>query len=240
MRKNLGLIAVIGFAASVVFLAGAWLMSGKANWSGILFRLSAADLPSCGEENAGRAASRALDWDGSERVGVAIPAIVHYRPGSAEKLVVAGDASLVPHIRVSEGEIKLDCQPARGAGTNLDITLPGTRFRSFSLSGITSLMLSGIDQPELHLNIAGSSTVSGAGRVNGLFINAAGKSDARLGGLATQNVELNLAGASTAEISATDKVEINSVGATTVTLVGEPKSLKTNIIGSGRILRRAL
>ena len=52
--------------------------------------------------------------------------------------------------------------------------------------------------------------------------------------------ELNLAGASTAEIAATDTVTINSVGAATVTLVTEPKSVKTNIVGSGRILHKAL
>jgi len=239
MRKNLGLIAVIGFAAAAAFLAGAWLLSGKAKLSDIMLRLSSAGLPSCGEVGAGRTASRTLDWDGSIRMGIAIPATVHYRPGSGEKLLVTGDASLLPHVRVAEGEIKLDCQPVSTANSKLDITLPGTRFRSFSLAGVTSLMLSGIDQPELHLNIAGSSAVSGAGKVESLFINAAGNSDAKLGGLATELAELNLAGSSTAEIAASDKVTVNSVGAATVTLVTEPRSVKTNIVGSGRILHKA-
>ena len=240
MRKNLGLIAVIGFAASAALLAGAWLISGKGGLADFSLRLAQIRLPACGDDNAGHTATREIAWDGTPRVGLAIPATVRYRPGSGGTLKATGDASVIGHLIVDQGEIKLTCQPARSASTKLDITLPGTAFRTFSLSGVTNLMLSGIDQPELHLNIAGSSAVSGDGKVDSLFINAAGNSDAKLGGLATQNAELNLAGASTAEIAATDTVTINSVGAVTVTLVTEPKSVKTNIVGSGRILHKAL
>lgn len=238
MRKNLGLIAILGFAAALVFLAAAWLMSGKAGLFDFTLRLAELRLPACRGDAAGRTATRDIAWDGSPSMGTALPATVHYRPGSGDRLKVTGDASVIAHLRVDEGEIKLDCRPARINTGRFDITLPGTPFRTFSLSGVTNLMLGDLDQHELNLNLAGSSAVSGSGKVERLAINAAGNSDARLGGLAADMVELNLAGASTAEIAASDTLVVNSVGSAAVTLVGEPKTVKTNIVGSGRILRK--
>ena len=238
MRKNLGLIALLGFAAAAILLVAAWLLSGKAGLLDFTLRMADLRLPVCPEDAAGRSASREIAWDGSPRMGTTLPGTVRYRPGGGTMMTVTGDAALITHVRLEQGDIKLDCRPARVNTGRFDITLPGAPLRTFSLSGVTSLVLEDLDQPVLNLNLAGSSAVSGTGKAERLVINAAGNSDARLGGLAAQEAELNLAGASTAEISASDTVVINSVGAATVTLVGEPKSLKTNIVGSGRILHR--
>ena len=240
MHKNLGWIAAAGFAVAAIFLAGAWLVSGKMGPADIALRLSGFALPVCREDGAGGMASRDIAWDGANRMGIGIPATVRYRPGSGDRLKVTGDAALVSHIRVENGDIKLDCRPAGGKTPPLDITLPGSSFRSFSLAGVTRLILSDIDQPELHLNIAGSSSVSGTGKVERLTINGAGLSDAKLGELPVKQAELNLAGSSSIEIAPEDTLTVNSVGATTVVLRAEPRNVRTNIVGSGRIIHQAL
>lgn len=239
MRRHLGWIAIAGFAAAVILLGGAWLLSGRGGPSDIARRFSEWNLPRCGAPS-GQSASREIAWEGADSVGIAIPATLRYRPGTGENMKVVGDASLVSHVRVEDGEIKLDCRPDRMTVQSLDITMPGGRsFRSFSLASITSLILNDIDQPVLHFNLAGSSTVVASGRVESLHINGAGMSDAKLGALAVQDAHLNLAGASTAEVAAIDSLAVNAVGSVTVVLRAEPKSIRTNIVGSGRIIHKS-
>lgn len=240
MRKHLGWIAAAGLAACVLLLGGAWLIAGKAGLGDIALRLSAARLPICRGDGSDRPVSREIAWDGADSIGIAIPATVRYSPGSGDQVKVIGDAALVSHLRIAGGEIKLDCQPARLNAEHLDITLPGRSFRTFSLASVTSLILNDIDQPELNLNIAGSSMVAATGKVDSITLNGAGMSDAKLGALAAKTVKLNLAGASQVEVAPEDDLDINAFGAVTVTLLSEPKTIRTNIVGSGRVIHKGL
>jgi hypothetical protein len=239
MHKKLTWIAVAGFAASAIFLGGAWLLSGGGSLRDVAQRYSQFGLPRCGDQLSGQSASREIAWDGGDRVGIDVPATVRYSPGNAEQVKVTGDASLISHVRVTEGKIKLDCVAGRFTARDLDITLPGRSFRTFSLAGITSLILSDIDQPELNLNLAGASTVSAAGKAERLAVNAAGLSDAKLGELPVKEASLNLAGKSTIEVAVQDNLRVNSVGFTTVILRTEPQAIRTNIVGSGRVIHKA-
>ena len=240
MRGNLGWIAVAGFAAAALFLGGAWYLSGGRGWGGAPFARFAA----CGDALSGHEASREAAWDGGERVAIDVPATVRYSPGKDEPgkggtVKITGDAALISHVRVENGEIGLDCRLGR-VKPSLDITLPGRSFRTFSLAGLTSLILSDIDQSELNINLAGSSTVAASGKADSLSVNAAGLSDARLGALSVANAELNLVGKSSVEVAAKDNLQINSVGYTTVTLASEPGHVQTNIVGSGHVIHKAL
>jgi hypothetical protein len=239
MRKHLGWIAIGGLFIALIFLGGAWLLAGRNDWREFAQRYTDWTLPRC-EALSGRTASRKIAWSGRESVGVAIPSTLRYRPGSGDQVTVAGDASLVPHVYIDQSEIKLDCRSANMTPASLDITMPGNkRFRSFSLAGVTNLILSDIDQPELHFNLAGSSNVTATGRVESVHINGAGLSDAKLGGLAVDDAHLNLAGASTVEIAAADALNVNAVGSVTVVLRREPESIRTHIMGAGRIIHQS-
>jgi hypothetical protein len=240
MRKKLTWIAVAGFAASAIFLGGAWLLSGGGGLRDIAARYSQLGLPRCGDQLSGQSASREIAWDGADRVGIDVPATVRYSPGNEDQVKVTGDASLISHVRVAEGKIKLDCLPGRFKADSLQIALPGRSFRTFSLAGITSLILTDIDQPELNLNLAGSSTVSATGKAESLTINAAGLSSAKLGELPVKQASLNLAGRSTVEVAVQDNLDVNSIGSTTVILRTEPQAIRTNIVGSGRVIHKAL
>ena len=241
MRKYLVWIAAGGFLASAAFLTGAWLISGGGGWNEFLLRASAARLPACGEALAGQSASRDIAWNAGDSVGVAIPATVRYSPGNGAGMKVSGDAALVSHIRVvDDGTVELDCRPGRLNNARLDITLPGRSFRSFAMAGLTHLILSDIDQPEIHMYLAGSSTVEAAGKVERIRVNAAGLSVAKLGALSAHDAKLFLAGASNVEVAADDSVTLNAAGATTVSLAKEPKTMETHIVGTGRVIHAAL
>ena len=67
-------------------------------------------------------------WDGSDTVKIGINANVQYRPGSGDDMQVTGDPAVISHVRVKDGNIRLDC---RGSypGERLEITLPGRHLR---------------------------------------------------------------------------------------------------------------
>ena len=240
MRKYLGLIAIAGLLAAVLLLYASWRTGGGGTLADIALRIAQSRLPLCAEEAAGKTMSREIAWTGGETVSVDIPADIENRPGDSDKMLsVSGDAALVPHIVVKEGEIKLDCRPGRLNAARIKIALPGMTFMRFNLAGLTSLNLRDIDQPELRFNLAGASSVTAAGKVDSLHINGAGLSEARLGALSVRVAHLNLAGKSTVETAVSDELELNSVGAATLTLVSEPKTLKTNILGTSRIIHQA-
>ncbi len=236
MRKRLGLIAAAGLSIAVIFLGGFWILEGRNGWRDVSLRYSQWRLPHC-EALSGKAGTREVAWTGGESVGIAIPATLRYTPGTGDQVRIAGDASLIPHVIIDDNDIKLDCRSAEVTPESLTITMPGARrFRSFSVAGVTRLILNGIDQRELHFNIAGSSNVTAAGRVDEVHVNGAGLSDAKLGDLAVDDAHLNLAGASKIEIAAAETLHVNAVGAATIVLRTEPKSIETHILGSGRII----
>lgn len=238
MRKHLGSIAAGGLFIAVVFLGGAWLLEGRGAWRDFAVSMSEWRLPRC-EALSGRAGIRTIAWTGGESVGVAIPATLRYEPGAGDQVSITGDASLIPHVIIDENDFKLNCRSALLTPESLTITMPGKRrFRTFSLAGVTNLILDNIDQPELHFNLAGSSHVAAKGRVDNVHINGAGLSEARLGDLAVTDAHLNLAGASTVEIAATGELQVNAAGAVTVILRAEPESVRTHIMGSGRIIHQ--
>ena len=239
MRKHLGWIVVAAFAAAALFLGGAWMLSGGGEMGEIFARYSGFNHPFCSGQLAGEQASREIAWQDGERVSINMPATVHYRPGDDGAVKIVGDKALISHVRIDQGEIGLDCRPGR-MKASLDITLPGRTFRTFSLAGLTSLILNDIDQRELNINLAGSSSVSADGKAESLSVNAAGLSDAKLGGLQVEDAELNLAGKSGIEVSVRDELEINAIGAATVVLLTEPRHVQTNIVGSGRVIHKAL
>ena len=236
MRKHLGSIAIGGLFVAVIFLGGAWLLEGRGGWRDFAHSVSEWRLPRC-DALSGRPGTRSIAWSGGQSVGVAIPATLRYEPGGGDQVSISGDAALIPHVTIDENDFKLNCRSAELTPESLTITMPGARrFRTFSLAGVTNLMLSNIDQPELNFNLAGSSHVVAKGRVDNVHINGAGLSDAKLGDLAVTDAHLNLAGASTVEIAATGVLEVNGAGAVTVILRAEPESVRTHIMGSGRII----
>ena len=240
MGKKLGLIAVAGLVAAVILLGVAWRLTGNRGVGEMALRLAEWRLPRCAEPFAGHTTSRDLAWTGGDSVAIGVPAAMHYQPGTGDKLTVTGDTSILRHVYIDQGEIKLDCRSDHPGALGLDIALPGNRsFRSYSLTSLTSLSLSGIDQSDLHFNLAGSSKVTASGRVDSVRVNGAGRSEAQLGALAAREAHLNLVGASNVEEAATDRVEVNAVGAVTVTLRVEPRSLQTNIVGKGRMVHGA-
>lgn len=127
---KLAIVAVIGLSASAVCMGAAAAIGGNEFGKGFDGLSIFSDLPRC-ENGGGYHINRTLDWDGSDHAGIAIPGLATYTPGNDDKLHVSGNPVLVPHIRVRDGRVELDCRMGFNGARDLEVTLPGREFRKF-------------------------------------------------------------------------------------------------------------
>ena len=236
MVHKLAIIAVIGLSASAVCMGAAAAIGGREfgkGFEGMDFSMFG-DRPRC-ENGGGYPSSRTLDWDGSDHVGIAIPGRATYAPSNDDKVHVSGNPVLVPHVRVRDGRVELDCRMGFNGARDLEITLPGREFKKFSIAGSGSLALHSIDQRRLEVRIAGSGNIKADGKVEHAEIHIAGSGDADLGEVKSQVAEVHIAGSGNTDIAATDEADIHIAGSGDVNLHANPKRLNTHIAGSGRI-----
>jgi hypothetical protein len=234
MVHKLAIVAVIGLSASAVCIGAAAAVGGK-DFDGLDFNMFG-DRPRCEAVQGASAGSRDMDWDGSENVTLSLGGHARYTPGSDDKLHVSGDPQLVPHVRVHDGHVELDCRGGwRDRRDSLEITLPGREFKKFSIAGSGNLLLQNLNQNRLKVSIAGSGSIKADGKVENTEIHIAGSGDADLGKVESQITEVHIAGSGTTDIAPTDEADIHIAGSGDVNLHTNPKRLETHIAGSGRI-----
>lgn len=244
MRTKLAIIAVSGFAISVICLGGAFALGGYSMGDAIVGTdLSGLmDLPRCDltAQPMATATSRVLNWNGNgDRAAIALPAHVRYQAGSGDKLVVEGDPAFISHIRVKDGMVALDCNGNFHLGKNerVTVTLPGLRtFNSFELLGTGDVELNGLSQPAVKVSIAGSGDLEANGKINDLMVDVRGSGNLKLGDLAAKNVDVDIKGSGKAEVAAEESLNVDLAGSGTIYLRSEPRKIETSIHGSGTII----
>jgi hypothetical protein len=231
---KLGLIAIVGIAVSAVSL-GIAANIGMRTGANMDWSWFDDNLGDC-KVNHATATSRTFDWKDGDEVSVSVPANLHYTPGQGAQVQVSGDPELVSHVKLEDGEIKLDCGKHHLNGKRLDVTLPGNRmFREIDVKGIASVDLKDINQPELEIGMAGKGDVTASGKTDSFTINLAGKGDIHAKDLIAQKVEINIAGHGDVETSPQNSVDISIAGHGNVKLYSEPKHIEQSILGHGDV-----
>lgn len=232
--RALAVIAATGLTVAIVCIGAAAAISVQGGFdAGLDFPMFG---PSCGRaDDNGAVTSRAIAWDGSDKAVLAVPGRAHYAPGNDAMLHVKGDAALISHVRLRDGEIKLDCHHWRGNRDDIEVTLPGRAFRKFAIAGSGRMVLDRLDQEKLDVSIAGSGDIRANGQVADLKVDIAGSGDADMGAVTSDQVKVRIAGSGNADIAPRHKADIHIAGSGDVTLHSYPEDLDTHIAGSGRI-----
>jgi hypothetical protein len=235
MVHKLALIAVTGLAVSAVCLGAAAAIGGKEIAANGLDFSVFGDGPACDFALSGETGSRSIAWDDSDRVSIQMHADTHYRRGQGEQMVVTGDTALLPHVKIEDGEVKMDCRHS-SRGDSVAITLPGRIFQKFGLAGSGTMTLDDIDQPRLKVGLAGSGDIRATGKTGELDIGIAGSGKMKMGQLAANTIKVHVAGSGDTEIAPKDDLEVHIAGSGNVHLLSEPRHLTTHIAGSGNII----
>ena len=238
MINKFALVGITGLVVCGVCLAAAAAIGGKALQDAQVSEFRRPDGPArCDFEASGQQGSRSLAWNGGDSVAIAIPAMVHYRPGTGDQVVIKGDSAILSHIRIADSTHQ--DWIATGAipkATGLDVTLPGRPFRGFKIAGAGTLALDDIDQPDLKISIAGAGDVQANGKTDNLDLDMAGAGEARLGKLVAGRARVRMAGANNAEIAAIDDLNVKIAGLGDVKLLTEPYKMESDIAGAGHII----
>jgi len=232
--NKLALIAITGITISAVCLGAGGALEGRdfgRNFDGFSMF---SDRPRC-ENGGGYSIDRTLDWDGSDHASISIPGRATYTPGNDDKLHVSGNPVLVPHIRVRDGRVELDCRMGFNGAHDLTVTLPGREFKKFSIAGSGNLVLNSLNQDRIKLTIAGSGSIKADGKVENADVNIAGSGDINIGQVNADVVKVHIAGSGNTDIAPTEEADIHIAGSGDVNLHTNPKKLETHIAGSGRI-----
>jgi Putative auto-transporter adhesin, head GIN domain len=235
MVHKLAVIAVIGLTASAVCMGAAAAIGGKGFGDGLGDFSLFDGKRRCEAVASATAASRDLDWDGSDHAGLAIHATANYAPGNGDKVHATGDPQILAHLRVRDGTVEMDCHGWRNREADVNITLPGRAFGKFILTGTGKMNLDRLNQASLKVQIAGVATIKANGQVDDLRIEMAGVSKADFGQVTGRRADVKMAGVSKADIAPSDEANIEIAGPSEVTLHSSPKKLETNIAGPGQI-----
>lgn len=234
MVHKLAIVAVTGITISAVCLGAGGALEGRDFGRDFDGFSMFSDRPRC-ENGGGYPIDRTLDWDGSDHASISIPGRATYTPGNDDKLHVSGNPVLVPHVRVRDGRVELDCRNWHDSRNDLAITLPGREFKKFSIAGSGNLVLNSLNQDRIKLTIAGSGSIKADGKVENADLNIAGSGDINVGQVNADVVKVHIAGSGNTDIAPTEEADIHIAGSGDVNLHTNPKKLETHIAGSGRI-----
>ena len=256
MVHKLVTIALIGLGASAVCIGAAGAIDKKdfsEGWDGFsLFD----DRPRCEAIPGATAASREMDWDGSNRAGLNLLSQASYTPGSGDRLRASGDPQVLAHLRIRKGTVELDCRGWRDRTRDLAITLPGREFEKFEVTG-GRLTIAKLQQQRVSIEIAGSGKVEASGKLeDSIKLAIAGSGEMNLGEISAPSGKMEIAGSGTMraqsvaindlklEIAGSGRAEVGQLaarttrldiaGSGTVIAKGASDDLNVEIGGSGR------
>jgi hypothetical protein len=177
-------------------------------------------------------------WDGGDRVGIAVPATVHYQAGGTPRVIVKGPADLLARVRFDHGELGLARSPFdwNWDGEKLDVTLTGMTLRRVGLAGRVDMDMGQIRQDKLAVSVAGRGTVTAEGHADDLAIKIAGSGEYHLGKLTAGTMRVSIAGSGQIEAGSADHADVNITGSGDVHFASTmPKDIQTSIMGSGTV-----
>jgi len=208
---------------------------------------------------SGRLTTRTVDLSGVTSVVAEANFVVRLRTGRSAQAAVTMDDNLTDRVAatVTGGQLRLEIKPGmsvRNATLSADVTVG--QLDRLVTAGASRVMLDPtLTSPALHLNIAGTSaitgpvmvgrvqaTVSGAGtlalsgNVTQLSFSAAGASQLPLADLTVRYLDAALSGASHATVTVTDTLAVQAAGASVLRYRGNPSVTRSQTSGMSSIV----
>lgn len=204
----------------------------------------------------GRRVSPSIDrtfaWTGKDELRLDLPVDVVFVQGAEAKIVASGPKTYIDRLRVDGGHITLDGNDGVDHDS-VTITAFGVRLESdsermkitviapdvtkFDVRGSGDLDIRKYDHPAFAVNISGSGDVEASGRVGAVTIDNSGSGYADLGALKAKTAMVDISGSGGGALFATTLASIDISGSGDLELRTEPKTVNSDISGSGEIRR---
>jgi hypothetical protein len=229
MIRKLLVLALSAALASMACLGIAWGIGGDE-----LVRNGGYTIDLDGEGKTGPHVRKLVTFDPGVPLVLNAPVSVEFTRGDRTEMAVSGNAELMKAMRWDGGTLTLGESGKSHEGTlTLRITAPA--MPRVELNGPGNIVLNGLDQPVLDLDIGGAGNVEASGKVGKVMVSAAGAGNLDLEDLIAGDGEVDMAGFGNADLSVTGKLDVSIAGAGNVTLHRKPRELHSDIAGLGKV-----
>lgn len=195
---------------------------------------------------------RTFAWTGKDELRIDLPVDVVFVQGAEAKIVASGPKRLVDRLMIDGGHLSL-ADGYDGDQGRVTISAFGVRFESdsermkitvvapdvtkFDIRGSGDLEIRRYDHPAIAVDVSGSGDVEASGRVDAVTIDNSGSGYADLGELKGKTAIVDISGSGGGALFATTLAKIDISGSGDLELRTEPKTVNSEISGSGEIRR---
>lgn len=195
---------------------------------------------------------RTFAWTGKDELRIDLPVDVVFVQGPEAKIVASGPKAYIDRLRVDGGHISLDENDgvdrdsvtisALGVHIQSDsdrvkITVIAPDVTKFDVRGSGDLDIRKYDHPSFAVSVSGSGDVEASGRADAVAIDNSGSGYANLGDLKAKTAVADISGSGGGALFATTLARIDISGSGDLELRTEPKTVNSEISGSGEIRR---
>ena len=240
MNRTLKFVAIVGILLALICLpfAAAIRAAAHGSWFGSWRSVSSWVSDDQASGDSGSIVTRDYAWSGVDRLELDIPGHVRFRPAPTWHLSIRGREGTLNRIVVEDGRIR-DKNHGLFFGWHhsqpVEVDLSGPVLHEATLNGSGTIEFQGLDQDSLRVEIRGSGSASGNGKVQSLKLQIMGSGSARLAHLAETNADVTIDGSGEADVSPSGDTQVTIAGSGDVRLHAHPTQLSTHIYGSGHI-----
>jgi hypothetical protein len=225
MKKIYLAIFILALVIGVV-LSGGCGLSGIKDLSGV--------------QGSGNAKTETRKADGFKRVDASGAVNVEIVSQKNFSVSVEADDNLLQNIKteVSGDTLKIYSEDKISPKTQINVKISMPEIIGLEISGASSANVLGVNSDLVELKASGASKVRVEGEVIKLKVDASGASKIDAEGLKGEDASVDVSGASSATILATEEVDLDASGASKIAYVGEPKRIKQNASGASSINKK--
>lgn len=174
-------------------------------------------------------------WDGGDKLALEAPVTLHYSADGPARVVATGPDEMLDHLHFGQGRIRVDNDWHFRDGGRVTVVVTGVTVDKISLAGSGNATLDGLKLDALRLSLAGSGSVTGAGRAARVELSIAGSGNADLGHLATQRANISIAGSGNVTLSPRDEAYVAITGSGAMHMAARPARFDQKVLGSGTV-----
>lgn len=195
---------------------------------------------------------RTFPWTGKDQLRLDLPIDVVFVQGKDAKIVASGPKRLIDRLRIDGDQISLDDTNYKEQGRvtinafgvhvdsdseRMKITVIAPDVTKFDVRGSGDLDIRRYDHPTLAVSVSGSGDVEADGRAETISVDNSGSGHVDLGELKAKEAVFDVSGSGGGAVFATAKAKIDISGSGDVELRTEPRTVTSEITGSGEVRR---
>lgn len=152
-------------------------------------------------------------------------------------LEIEGDDNVLPMVKtyVKDNTLFIENGVSYNTKRAVKVRITTGNLEGVASSGASTFKLNSVKNEQLALEMDGASKIDAAGETKKLEIRSSGASKVNVKELRAARVKINLSGAGSANVYASEEVDARVSGASQVTYYGEPKVVNKNISGGSSI-----